>query len=251
MGAANNPGTTMAGLLMTRPQKGNVRFLSLLPDALLAQFRIVESPMIRIVPTGEVPLLEDVDHVIFTSQNGVEVASERTPDRRPAICVGQQTTERACALGWDAKMAGKDSGELLQVMLKTIPKERFSHLRGAESRGAIAQTLHRAGITCGEQVLYTQDLQKFSASANALIQSHVPLIVCLFSPRAARHFAQIMPHRQHLTLVVLSDAVAEPLGRLQCEALHVSKSPDAPAMAALLGHVVGSEPWVERLQAKD
>lgn len=251
MGAANNPGTTMAGLLMTRPPKGNARFLALLPDALRAQFNVVESPLIKISPTGEVPLLKDVDHVIFTSQNGVEVASDLTPDRRPAICVGQRTTERACELGWDAKMAGKDSGEFLQVLLRTPPKGRLLHLRGAESRGAIAKTLQNAGITCGEQVLYAQELQDFSASANGLIQSDMPLIVTLFSPRTARHFAQIMPQRQHLTLIVLSDAVAEPLRCLQCEALHVSKTPNAPAMAALLDHVAGSEPWVERLRPKD
>ncbi|CUH79748.1 uroporphyrinogen-III synthase [Tritonibacter multivorans] len=241
----------MAGLLMTRPTEGNTRFLALLPEALKAQFNVVESPLIQIASTGEKPALQDTDQVIFTSQNGVEVASVSTSMRRPALCIGPQTTQRACELGWDAKMAGENSGEFLRTLLKMPAVGRLLHLRGTHSRGAIAQTLRQGGIDCREQVVYSQDLLEFSATANRLIKSDIPLIVTLFSPRTARHFAQIMPHRQHLTLIVLSDAVAEPLRRLQCEALHVSKTPNAPAMAALLNQVADSDPWVERLRSKD
>ena len=251
MGAANNPETAMAGLLMTRPPEGNARFLSMLSGALKGRFTIVESPLIRIVPLDEVPDLSAIDRVIFTSQNGVTFASEASDVRLPAFCVGARTTELAREMGWDAEIAGTDSGEFLQTLLKKQPKERLLHLRGAQSRGAIAETLRKAGIACAEQVLYTQEPQEFSAAANDLVKSDMPLIVTLFSPRTARHFAQIMPHRQHLTLIVLSDAVAEPLRRLQCEALHVSKTPNAPAMAALLNQVAGSDPWVERLRSTD
>ena len=105
------------------------------------------------------------------------------------------------------------------------------------TRGDVARRLTGAGLPCGSQVLYQQLLCPLSEEAEAARTAQIPLIVPLFSPRSAAHFANLWPDPAHLTLIAMSPAVANAMPRLQTGARHVSKVPTAQAMADLLRDV--------------
>lgn len=221
----------MLPLLMTRPLAAAQRFVASLPKETRAALEVIHAPLIDIRPTGDVPDFTDVKTVIFTSANGVEVASRETGLRLPALCVGTRTTQVANALGWHARCAGGNAQELLEAVKNMPEAAPLLHLRGMHARGDIAATLQAAAIPCREQVVYDQHLLALDAAAKQALSAQRDMIVPLFSPRTARHFANLCGDAGHLHLIVLSSAVAEPVKGLNYKTLHVSKAQDANAMA--------------------
>lgn len=232
-------------LLMTRPEGAASRFLKLLPADLLIRLRVVSSPLMEIVPLADPLDLTGVAMVLFSSGEGVRVASEKTDLRRPAFCVGAGTTAAAEALGWQARCAGETADALVETLSAALPQGRILHLHGTHTRGRIVERLVHNGIDCQGQTLYRQDLLPLTDVAKQVLRAQSPVIVPLFSPRTAAHFASLCPDPAHLTMIAMSEAVAQALPRLQCEALHVSKAPTALAMAEMLRDVAWSLVRVE------
>lgn len=237
--------TNGPALLMTRPRDAAQRFLDLLPADLLSDLRVIHSPLMEITALPSTLKLDDTTTVVFTSGAGVRVASERMAERQVAYCVGQRTTEAALSAGWDARFSGETADALVANLLAARPSGTLLHLHGEYTRGAVVDRLAEGGLSCRGQVIYRQDLQPLSAEAEQALGAQIPLIVPLFSPRTAAHFASLCPKTAHLTLIAMSDAVAKAMPRLQSGALKVSKAPTAEAMADLLRDVVQSVLWVE------
>lgn len=222
----------MVPLLMTRPLPAAERFVASLPEDTRAGLEVIHAPLIEIRPTGDVPDLSAVKTVIFTSANGVETASRETPQRLPAVCVGTRTAQVATALGWGAEVSGSNAQELLATLKTRTGDAPFLHLRGTHARGGIAAGLQAAGIACREQVIYDQHLLPLSGAAEQVLAAQRDVIVPLFSPRTARHFANLCKDARHLHVIVLSSAVAEPVEGLNYKTLRVSKAQNAAAMVA-------------------
>ncbi|CUI01385.1 uroporphyrinogen-III synthase [Leisingera aquaemixtae] len=222
----------MVPLLMTRPLAAAERFVAGLPEAARAGLKVVYAPLMEIQAAQAPVRLEGVKGVIFTSANGVEAASRETAARLPAYCVGERTAQAAAESGWTASCLGHCAGELVAALLSRRPEAPLLHLRGAHARGGISGRLTDGGIPCREQILYDQVLLPLTSEARALLAAQTDVIVPLFSPRTAHHFADLCGEAAHLHLIALSPAVAEPLKGLNCKTLRVSKSPDAAAVAA-------------------
>ncbi len=236
-----------AVLLLTRPDVGNARFRAQLSRELRSHLLIIEHPLITITPLVTSLDLSGTDRVIFTSQTAVQAASNLTDQRVPSFCVGRQTTKAACQAGWRAKMLGLDSAALVEALLTRPLVDHILHLRGAHTRGNIVSKLVSAGYHCDEVAIYDQVLQPISQDVLDLLTSETPVIVPLFSPRAAQYFAENTPQARNLTLIALSDAVAAPLQSLHYEALHVSKIPEAVAMVDILTNIVAQSPGSQAL----
>ncbi|NSY37362.1 uroporphyrinogen-III synthase [Leisingera sp. ANG59] len=237
----------MVPLLITRPLKAAERFVSGLPAAALAGIRVIYTPLMEIQQLQAQIEMRGVKGVIFTSANGAEAASRETLVRLPAYCVGERTAQAAAEMGWQAEALGQCADELTAALLQQRPAAPLLHLRGAHTRGSIARRLTEAGLPCGEQIVYDQALLPLTAEAQAALAAQTDVIVPLFSPRTARHFANLCGDASHLHLIALSQAVAEPLKGLNCKALRVSKAPDAPAMAAA---VLDAAAQLSRLEGK-
>ncbi len=235
-------GTT---LLMTRPGDANRRFLTLLPEDLLRELPVIQSPLMEIQPVATDLDLAGVSAVIFTSGEAVRIAGAHTRLRLRAYCVGEATAERARVAGWDAHCLGVDADAFVTRLLAQRPTGRILHLHGEFTRGEIVPRLARGGLTCTGQMIYRQLLCPLSAEAKAAIEARIPLIVPLFSPRTAAHFDSLRPDMTHLTLIAMSDAVVEAMPRLQSHCVDVSKVPTAEAMAEILRDVVASSERVE------
>lgn len=222
----------MLSLLMTRPRAASERFVALLPTALRDRITPVYAPLIGIEPVAGRIACENARGVIFTSANGVAMAGRLGgPGTLPCFCVGQETTRAAQRAGWQAQFAGVNADALIETLTRQRPDAPLLHLRGAHARGDIAGRLTAAGLQTREQAIYDQRLLPLTDEAARLLDGDGPVIVPVFSPRTARHFADLHEGAAPLFLAAISAAAAEPLEILRCSALIVAERPDAAAMA--------------------
>lgn len=248
MGEQRSPKAAQIALLMTRPAAGARRFVAQLPEDLRAQLLVIEAPLMQITPLQVEVDAGQFSGVIFSSANGVAAAGLGRADK-PAYCVGRRTTEAAASAGWQAQFSGATAAELLQVLKAQRPPAPLLHLHGRHTRGNVAARLSAAGLPCSSQTLYEQELLPLPDGARQQIRAQNSVIVPLFSPRLARHFASLGLDQTNLSLIALSDAVAVELKDLNCKDLRVSKTPDAIGMvdmvrdaAVRLAHLEGDNP---------
>ena len=143
-------------LLMTRPLAQARAFVADLPASLADHLIPVFNPLIEIVPLKPDLLLAPDEQVVFSSANGVACAPDG--DGRRAYCIGQVTTEAACARGWDAQTAGQTSAELIETLAQAGIDSPLVHLAGRHTRGNIAENLGKTGLTVRYVALYDQEL---------------------------------------------------------------------------------------------
>jgi uroporphyrinogen-III synthase len=233
------------GLLMTRPLSSAQRFVADLPEQARSSVDVIYAPLmeIRSVP-GEVDAA-DVKALIFSSANGVDAAIGRVTLHLPAYCVGERTTQKALEAGWEARCMGKTADDLVEALKNMSPPVPILHLHGRNTRGEVAERLSAAGLPCRGQTIYDQRLLPLGKAATRAISSHHAMIVPVFSPRTAQHFADICPDASNLHLIALSHAVAKPLKALNCRDLQVCSKPDAIAMAAMVRDAAA---WLARVE---
>ncbi|MDK3017818.1 uroporphyrinogen-III synthase [Pseudodonghicola sp. IC7] len=225
---------------MTRPPDAADRFVAALDPALRARLALIRAPLMQIVPCQARIALAGVAGVIFTSANGVRFADLPAATIRslPAYCVGRTTAEAAQDAGWQVVLTCPDADHLVAALTDARPVAPLLHLRGAHARGEIAGRLTAAGIETGAAVVYDQVLLPLSPAAQAALAGPEPVIVPLFSPRTARHFADICGDAARpaapLFLGAISPAAAEPVENLGAAALEVAKTPDAAGMAVVV-----------------
>jgi len=241
-----------AVLLMTRPREASDRFVALLPDAVQSKLTVLHAPLLQINPKPVAIDLTDCQGVIFTSANGVTAAGP-PPGKLPAYCVGRRTTAVAQAAGWLAQFCGATAEALVEHVSRQQPKGPLLHLHGEHTRGEIATRLSRVGLKCSGKTIYEQQLLPLDPSIRDGVGAQNIVIVPLFSPRLARHFASLVASMEldmeNFILIALSDAVVDELKDLNCKDLQVSKAPDADAMAKMvrdaadgLAHLEGGRP---------
>ena len=228
-------------LLLTRPLAASEQFFAQLPFAIRKQVTLRISPLMEITPTVSEIAFTDVTGIIFTSSNGVEVASRLTDRREPNVyCVGHATTRAAQRLGWTARFAGETAEQLLTNLRTQDISGSLLHLAGEHRRVEIAKRLTAAGCPTRCLPIYDQVLKPMSSAALADIRSRSEVIAPVFSPRTARQLVSQVPNDARIHLIALSSAVAEPLVVLTRSSLIVTDRPDAASMAEHLQSVLNT-----------
>ncbi len=214
-------------ILLTRPLADAKGFATML-TGLGITAEIAFSPIVEIVPTNADVDLTNISGVIFSSRNAV--AAVEGGDL-PAWCVGEATAEAAWAKGWQAVAADGDAESLYARVLADAPQGPLLHIRGEVARGDLAGRLTKVGIQTHEVVVYRQTAQPLSKRAKTALMRENPVIVPLFSPRAAAQFAEQGPYHAPLHVVVMSEAVRDALGDLPVETVVLAGKKEAKAMA--------------------
>ncbi|WP_254683741.1 uroporphyrinogen-III synthase [Ruegeria sp. AD91A] len=218
-------------LLMTRPRAASERFVAQLPTRTRSRVQVIYSPIMEIRPLPVAVETEGVQGLIFTSANAVNAAAAKGVDRTlPAFCVGPATTGTAKGYGWQAEMVGATAEELVGHLLKRRPKSPLLHLRGEHTRGNVAGRLTESGLAVREQPVYQQRLLPLTPEAAEAADGDSPIIAPLFSPRTARHFADIWVGSAPLWLAAISQATADPLYSLDYAGLKIAKMPTPKKM---------------------
>lgn len=229
-------------VLVTRPRAEAEAFAALLAEKFGTLVRPVVAPLMAVEYLAPSLPQGPFAGVIFTSAAGVAAAVRLGADLPPlAWCVGAKTAARAQSAGFHARSAEGDADALIAAILADPPRGKLLHLRGQDTRGAVAEWLNSAGIETVSAVIYRQAPQPLTPEARALLQGDGLVIVPLFSPRSAALFAAAAPDaRAGLHLVAMSDAVAKAARDLPRRTLTRAARPDAGAMldaveAALIG----------------
>ena len=220
-------------LLITRPRAQAQGFagevLAQLSPAEAAEVEVVLSPLLEIVPVPLEAPLPEAAGVIFTSQNGVEVAGDLgLPRGLPAYCVGQRTAAAAREAGFEARRGPGHAAALADQLLRDRPLGPLLHIRGRHSRGEVAARLDAGGLPCREVVAYDQDARPLSPEGLAALAGEKPVVLPLFSPRTSTIFQRSGPHRAPVHAIAIS--VAARLEGADLASETVAASPDARAM---------------------
>ncbi len=233
---------TRATLLLTRPAPASAAFLDSL-SPLGEGIDVVISPLLEIVPTGQVPDTSQYAGVIFTSSNGVAHAIDGAG--MPAFCIGDATRDAAQARGWEARQMGRTAEDLIDSILSERPNAPLLHIGGVHKRGNVAEHLTRAGIHTDSIDVYDQTAKPLSSVAIEILNGGNPVIVPLFSPRTASQFAKNWSGRAPLHLLGLSKAVLDEVKHLPASTFNIAESPDGDAMRRVVMNLL------RRVEARD
>lgn len=227
-------------VLLTRPATQAGRFAADLAARFGDAVDLVTAPLLAPVFLAP-PLPEGAAALILTSETAVMALDGLDRGRLPsrAWCVGERTAAAAEAAGLTATAAGGDAAALVAAIVAAGEPGPLLHLRGAETRGDLAGTLARQGVTVQEAVVYDQRPQPLSPAAVALLSQPGDVIVPLFSPRSAALFsaaargASARLHLCHLSAAVQAASVV-PGPASDC----VARRPDAAAMIDCIGRTL-------------
>ncbi|MCP3969535.1 MAG: uroporphyrinogen-III synthase [Rhodobacteraceae bacterium] len=222
---------TRPALLLTRPRAQAERFAGACKDR-LGDIDVVISPILSITPRAEAVDLTGLAGVILSSENGARVLAGLADIHRvTAWCVGDRTAAAARELGFAARSAGGDAGDLVRLMLRERPGGRLLHAHGAKTRGDIAGRLCAAGLTVETAAIYDQAATALSPAAGALLEGSGPVVLPLFSPRSARLVGDAATgSTAPLAVVALSPAVAKNWTGPGPASFTVAEHPDAANM---------------------
>lgn len=216
-------------LIITRPAPDGARFA-----AAFTGVQVLLSPLQRIDPV-------DVNcsalGAIFTSTNGVAQAERLGMTSGPAWCVGDRTAQAAQAAGFDVVSAGGDVEDLLKLILSANPEIPLAHIRGRDARGDLAPRLRVAGIDCADCIAYIQTPVPMTTEALDAINGAEPVIIPLFSPRAATLLLGQVTMQDNVTLIAISKTVAVALGDHR---IILADRPDGPAMLKASKHALAT-----------
>jgi uroporphyrinogen-III synthase len=189
----------------------------------------------------EVPALDGITALIFTSANGVRAfatASERRD--LPAFVVGDRTAKAAKSAGFGTVRSAEGDVEALIRLIRaerTPAEGALLHISGTVRAGNLAETLTAAGYTVHHQALYeAEPAGELAQATRAAIASGTLDGVLLFSPRTARQFvalveqADLSGEMRRLEAWCLSSAVAKALAGLSFADIHVAAKPTQAAL---------------------
>ena len=187
-------------------------------------------PLLEVSAPSEMPELPPRDAVIiFTSGNAAKAFADMTLLRHwPVVTPGYQTQRIAHDLGFrTVTSANGTSDDVTKVILKDFTTARpIYHCAGNHVRGSIVEDLKAQGYRAQRDLYY---LTSPVAQMPKLNLSHIDF-AALYSPLAAKTLADFAPDLSGVTVLALSEAVAEALGDIACKARYIASEPNEPAL---------------------
>lgn len=205
----------------------------------LAGFTPLLAPLLKLVASSVEHAAPDDDCALaFTSQNGVRAFAALT-DRRewPIFAVGDATAKLAKDYGFsDVKSAGGDVEALAELIIGS-GFDIIVHLSGVHVAGDLVGALNGAGLKATRTIIYsTEAVSALPENVDLALRAGTPLAVMLYSPKAAHIFRRLTTgyDLRALTCVSISSNVDGVLDGLELGARYIAKTPDEPAMIAML-----------------
>lgn len=228
-------------VLLTRPRADSER----LAGELRARGNdVVIEPLLRIVPTGSLPALDDVAALIVTSANGIRAFAAASDCRDlPVYTVGDATALAARDAGFTGvESAAGDSAALGALLTARVKPEAGTllQIQGRDVRGNLDKLLISKGYSVRSAVLYEAEAaDSLSTMAGDYIADQKIDLILFFSPRTARTFVRLVHEAglaercETMIAICLSSAVAEAASGLVWRGVHIATTPDRAAMLQL------------------
>ena len=192
-------------LLLTRPEAQARSFLSDCEMHLGRKVHAVISPLMKIVPFGDLPDLDPYASIVVSSSNAVRRMGNDLAGRR-VFTVGAATAGLARSFGAVAAPLGETAEELIRRAEEIASPALVC--RGVHVRLDLCQALGSAGVTCDEAVVYDQVAVPLQEEAESVLVGALPVVAPIFSPRSAELLAEASIAAP-MTIVAMSDAVAK------------------------------------------
>jgi uroporphyrinogen-III synthase len=230
-------------LLVTRPAADSAALAALL-EAL--GHTVVIDPMLEVRPVeGQVPALEGITGLLFTSANGARAFAALSDRRDIAVfAVGDRTAEAARQAGFGTvESADGDVDTLARLVRERRRPEdgALLHVSGTVRAGNLAETLGAEGYTVRHAALYEAvAATALGALARDAIADASLDGVLLFSPRTAKQFVSLVQsagladQAARLQAWCLSRAVADALAGLPLATIHIAATPTQASLLAAL-----------------
>jgi len=229
-------------VLVTRPRADAEPFVGEL--AARGHTALVE-PMFTVRHHASAVDLTGVQAVLFTSANGVRALAAATPVRGVRVlAVGHATAAEAEAHGFARVERASGDAESLAALVRDRldpANGALYHAAGTVTRGALAETLDRAGFSVRREAVYAAEpVDALSEPAQRELAEGTLDAAAFFSPRTAATFvsvtsvAHLAAACRALDAVCLSPVVAERVRALPWRAVHVADTPDREALHTAL-----------------
>lgn len=229
-------------LLLTRPARSSMRFAAAFRARFGDDWPVIVSPLTDLVAIGTIPELSGFAGLIFTSEAAVEVfARSGAACDLPAWVVGERTARAARSAGLRTETGPGDARGLCDQIIASGAKGPLLYLRGRHAAFDVATTLNSAGIETQAAIIYDQPECPLSSDALSALRGRTPILVPLFSPRAARLLVEQSPEvHAPLHVAAMSDQVAIAAEGLRASKVDVAREPTADAMLDSLANLVSS-----------
>lgn len=225
-------------LLLTRPRAQAERFATTC-QARCPPHDLLIAPLTEVVALPFDPqALAGAAGLVLTSPNAV-AALERLalPSGLPAWCVGPGTAAAARAAGFTVHESGGDAAHLLADLRRARPAGPLVHVHGRHLARDLVRELRADGMPISGLVAYAAEPCAWPEGViRALDRPRV--IAPLFSPRAAREFADRLAGRAAagLRLLAISANCAAQLPGAWAGRITITTRPDAEAMIEAIGN---------------
>lgn len=235
-------------VLITRPAEAAHRFATRLRSVCGPDSAVMVAPLMRIVHDGDLPPLDGVRTLIFTSRHAVNAFAGKTSARDfGCYTVGDATAAVAREAGFDPISCSGTADDLANRIIADNQTGPCLYVRGEHAAADIANRLNTAGTETHETVLYRQQGLPLPEEARALLSGTNPVVLPLFSPRSARIFFDLAPPAAPLLIAAISENTARVIPEGRVTALRTASGPTAESMLLLVGELVDA---ANRLEGK-
>lgn len=205
-------------------------------------FSVFAEPLLTIeYRFQDLPDLKDYAGLIFTSANGVRALCDvDCPKDAKVYCVGDKTARTALDAGWkNVKSAAGDVNDLKTLLASETlgEEEKLLYCSAADIKEELSVPSIQIDRVC---VYKAHRAGGLSPAFSEHLNEHGFFAAMFFSARTASIFADFLKKTgseaamNGTKALCISEAVVKSLSHLPWKDVHVAKSPDGKALAALL-----------------
>jgi len=220
---------TLPLLLLTRPRAQSRRFAARCRAA-CPPHRVLIAPLSAVVPVAfDASVLAGAAAVVLTSPNAVAAVRGLGV---PVWCVGPGTAAAARAAGLVVRESGGDAAHLLADLRREGPAGPLVHAHGRHLARDLVAELAPEGFDIRGVMVYEARALPWPDDVLPALESAGSVVAPLFSPRAARAFAQQLEGRVPggLRIVAISANCAACLPAPLSACCVIADAPNAAAM---------------------
>ncbi len=212
-------------LLLLRPQPGNDASAM---RARAMELEVIQVPLFDLLPADGGPLPPGpYDALLLTSINGVRFGATIMAAFAglPAYAVGETTADAARFAGHARVITGGGNAQSTAAMMAADGHRCVLHIAGEDVR-----PFDSLGVSIVRYTVY-RTIQRDMVAVRAALNGLGPVVAAVHSPRAAIHFASLIPatRRMRIHVAVISDAAARVSGK-GWASVAVSGAPDDTAL---------------------
>ena len=196
-----------------------------------AGFESVVAPLLTVETIKVEAPLPQKSFLIFTSQNGVRAFCEQHKCRDfDVVTVGDATAQLARDMGFSQVSSANGTSDDIAPLIAQAPNADaiYLHISGQHVRGTVSENVAALGLRVERRIYYRSQPVSELPDINL---TDIDIAV-LFSPLAAKTYAQLMPRGSDIKCLSISPATHDALGAFKDDSALVAQAPTLESLIA-------------------